>query len=86
MPRDVSTRWNSTYNMLVFALEYREALDIITRDHDMKLRKYEMDEEEWEVARQLCQVLKVCFPLPSDSFAAQFGPVQIFKDATLFFS
>ena len=50
----------------------------------MKLRKYEMDKEEWEVARQLCQVLKVRSPLPFHSFAPQ--PVQIFKDATMFFS
>jgi hypothetical protein len=86
MPRDVTTRWNSTYNMLDFALKYREAIDVITGDRDMKLRKYEMDEEEWEVARQLCEVLKVRFPLPFRSFAAQLRSVQIFKDATLFFS
>ena len=49
-----------------------------------KLRKYEMDKEEWEVARQLCQVLKVRSPLPFHSFAPQL--VQIFKDATMFFS
>jgi hypothetical protein len=84
MPRDVTTRWNSMYDMLEFALKYREAIDIITGDRDMKLRKYEMDEEEWEVARQLCQVLKVRSSLPFHSFAPQ--PVQIFKDATMFFS
>lgn len=52
----------------------------------MKLRKYKMDEEEWEVAHQLCEVLKVHFPLPFCSFAAQLRSVQIFKDTTLFFS
>ncbi|KAF8256465.1 hypothetical protein EI94DRAFT_950154 [Lactarius quietus] len=25
----------------------------------MKLRKYEMDGDEWEIARQLCEVLKI---------------------------
>lgn len=59
MPRDVTTRWNSTYDMLEFAVEYREALDAITGDKEMKLRKYEMDNEEWEIARQLRDVLKV---------------------------
>lgn len=59
MPRDVTTRWNSTYDMLEFALAFREALDTITGEKEMKLRKYEMDEEEWEIARQLREVLKV---------------------------
>lgn len=59
MPRDVATRWNSTYDMLQFALAYREALDTLTSDKEMKLRKFEMDEEEWEIARQLMEVLRV---------------------------
>ena len=59
MPHDVTTRWNSTYDMLKFALEHKAVLEEITGDHDLKLWKYEMDEEEWELAGQLCQVLKV---------------------------
>jgi hypothetical protein len=61
MPRDVTTRWNSTFDMLEFAIEYQDALDVITGDREMKLRQYEMDEEEWDIARQLCEALKVCF-------------------------
>ncbi|KAG0698043.1 hypothetical protein DFH29DRAFT_810876 [Suillus ampliporus] len=30
MPRDISTRWNSTFEMLDFAIEYRKAIDTIT--------------------------------------------------------
>ncbi|THU82347.1 hypothetical protein K435DRAFT_632528, partial [Dendrothele bispora CBS 962.96] len=30
MPRDVSTRWNSTYNMCSFAEEYRQPIDQMT--------------------------------------------------------
>jgi hypothetical protein len=59
MPRDVSTRWNSTYDMLVFAVEYREALDSITGNLRMKLRQYELTEEDWEIATKLRDVLKV---------------------------
>ena len=61
MPRDVSTRWNSTYDMLDFASNYQPALDIITADRNMDLRRFEMSQEEWVVVKQLREVLKVCF-------------------------
>ncbi len=57
MPRDVSTRWNSTYEMLVFALEYRKAIDKISGGREM--RKYELEEEEWKIVQQLCDILEV---------------------------
>jgi hypothetical protein len=63
MPRDVTTRWNSTYDMLVFAVEYREALESITGNQKMKLRQYELTEEDWHIAGKLRDVLKVCFDL-----------------------
>ena len=59
MPRDVLTRWNSTYDMLEFAVEYREAIDSITGNQRMKLRQYELSEEDWEIAMKLHDVLKV---------------------------
>jgi len=37
MPRDVCTRWNSTYDMLTFAYEYKDALNKITAMREMKL-------------------------------------------------
>ncbi|KAJ7832684.1 hypothetical protein B0H14DRAFT_2364680, partial [Mycena olivaceomarginata] len=58
MPRDVSTRWNSTYDMLVFALQYRKAVDSLTGDRKLDLRIYEMDDAEWLVAQQLADILK----------------------------
>ena len=61
MPRDVSTRWNSTYDMLQFATDYRAALDIMTADRDMNLRKYELSEKEWGMATELVEVLQVGF-------------------------
>jgi len=59
MPRDVSTRWNSTYDMVNFAVEYRTALDSITSDCKMNLRQYELSWEEWRIADYLRSVLKV---------------------------
>ena len=32
IPCDVATRWNSTYDMLAFAFEYRKAIDALTAD------------------------------------------------------
>ena len=59
MPRDVRTRWNSTYNMLEFAVRYRVAINEITSSKKANLHWYELDGEEWRVAEQLCAALKV---------------------------
>jgi hypothetical protein len=64
MPRDVSTCWNSTFDMLEFTVEYRAALNIMTTDHDMKLRKFELSKKEWGMASELCKVLtSTSFPV-----------------------
>ena len=59
MPRDVTTRWNSTFDMLDFAISYCSALDTVTADHDMKLRQFELSEEDWEMTAHLRDALKV---------------------------
>jgi hypothetical protein len=59
IPRDVRTRWNATYDMLDFAYQYRKAINKITDIRDMKLRDYEIEAHEWEVIRQLRDLLKV---------------------------
>lgn len=59
MPRDVRTRWNSTYDMLKFALEYKEGIKMLTSDLTNGLRKYELDEEEWVLVKELVNTLKV---------------------------
>ena len=64
MPRDMATRWNSTYNMLEFANEYYAALNIMTADRDMNLHKFELSKKEWAMATELCKVLWVCLSLP----------------------
>ena len=47
--------------MLEFALEYRGALDTMTADREMNLRKFELSKKEWSMASELCEVLKVHF-------------------------
>jgi hypothetical protein len=59
MPQDVLTRWNSTYNMLKFAYQYREAIDKITDDCAMDLSDYQLSESEWDTVNQHCKSLKV---------------------------
>ncbi len=47
--------------MLIFALEYRKAIDKISGGRE--LRKYELEEEEWKIVQQLCDILEVCHSL-----------------------
>jgi len=59
MPHDVTTQWNSTFNMLAFAILYQSAIDDITADKNGNLCKYELDDDEWKLAVQLHDTLKV---------------------------
>ena len=45
--------------MLAFALEFRDALESITGNQKMKLRQYELSEEDWHIAGKLRDMLKV---------------------------
>lgn len=45
--------------MLVVAYKYREAINDLTSNRDLKLRSYEVEEEEWDIVKQLRDVLKV---------------------------
>jgi len=59
MPQDVSTCWNSTYDMLEFAIEYRVAIDAMTAIRNFDLHQYELLPTEWDIAAELQDVLKV---------------------------
>jgi len=45
--------------MLDFTYEYRKAINKITDIWDMKLHIYKIEAHEWEVVRQLHDLLKV---------------------------
>ena len=45
--------------MMHFVLTYRKAIDQITADKGLKLRKYELDNDDWVVVEDLFNILKV---------------------------
>jgi hypothetical protein len=45
--------------MLKVADDYRAVIDDITANKTLKLRRYELDDQEWEVIVDLLRVLKV---------------------------
>ncbi|KIK77092.1 hypothetical protein PAXRUDRAFT_167828, partial [Paxillus rubicundulus Ve08.2h10] len=47
MPRNVATCWNSTFDMLDYALSHRNAVDAITQRRDLGLRKFKLGDHEW---------------------------------------
>ena len=72
MPRDVTTRWNLMYDMLDFAVKYRNALDKMTSDRKNDLRRYEMDDNDWKLAEQLRNVLEVSLCRVSNAYLMAF--------------
>ena len=59
MPRDVATWWNSTYVMLEFAYNYRNTINKFTESRENGVRDLELCEEEWELVKELHDILKV---------------------------
>ena len=59
MPYDVSTCWNSTFDMLEFAIQYHVAIDTMTTARNFGLYQYELLSTEWKIASELWDVLKV---------------------------
>ena len=87
MPRDVTTRWNLTYDMLDFAIKYHRAIDAMTNDQNNDLQSFKLDGNEWKMVGQLHDVLEVS-QHSMDCWVIWWWTrvLQILKDATLFFS
>ena len=61
MLHNVATWWNYIFEMLSFAYTYCEAYNKLTSNWEMKMRKLELLDEEWEIVNQLASVLRVSF-------------------------
>ena len=72
--------------MVKMAYRFRPAIDDITADKSLKLRKYELNDNDWKVLGDLIRVLKVCFSFNHEMeyYSVNFL-FKIYKDATLFF-
>jgi hypothetical protein len=53
IPRDVKTCWNSTYNMAKAVLKYHSAINDIMANKSLKLRKFELDDDDWKIIGDL---------------------------------
>jgi hypothetical protein len=62
------------------------AIDSITGNKNLKLRKYELEDDDWEIISDLIRVLKASGAGASLCFVYVLIGEQIYKDATMFFS
>lgn len=47
--------------MMQFVLAYHKAIDQITADKALKLRRYELDNDSWVIVEDLVSVLEVSY-------------------------
>ena len=65
MPWDISTCWNSTFDMLKFTIWYHVTIDVMTAIWEYDLCKYKLGSAEWNIAKELWEALKVSNWSPS---------------------
>lgn len=61
LKRDMVTRWNSTGDMAKSVLDHEDEYNTVTASRTHGLRNCELSASEWEIVRQLHEVLKVSF-------------------------
>ena len=87
IPRDVTTRWNSTFDMLTFTLEYRQVIEKFVADRRNNLRELELSEVEWNIVVQLNEVLMVGgYATHGCIMSSTIICLQVLKHVTSFFS
>ncbi|KAJ3777640.1 hypothetical protein FB446DRAFT_633659, partial [Lentinula raphanica] len=58
LPRDVATRWNSTYDMLAAFLEMKDPVSAFLDRSSHGLTDFLLNDDEWEAITDLVSVLK----------------------------
>ncbi|KAJ7456389.1 hypothetical protein B0H11DRAFT_1657425, partial [Mycena galericulata] len=58
IPRDVRKRWNSLYDMLVFALMYKKVIKDFTGDRNLGYRAYDLTDLQWGLVGDMVHVFK----------------------------
>ena len=61
---DVSTNWNSMFDVADIMCEYPVAIEAITNKQRLWLTDLALDDHKWDLLKQLCGVLKVCQSMP----------------------
>uniref|UniRef100_A0A803N135 BED-type domain-containing protein n=1 Tax=Chenopodium quinoa TaxID=63459 RepID=A0A803N135_CHEQI len=73
---DCKTRWNSTYEMLIIAIKYREVFVVLgARDH---LYKNPPLSEDWIKVEKICEKLEVFSNLTHDFSASKYPTANIY--------
>ncbi|KAF6174744.1 hypothetical protein GIB67_031268 [Kingdonia uniflora] len=73
---DVSTRWNSTYLMLQRALEYKDAFARLDqRETSLKVNP---SVDEWEIARVICDCLKIFYESTKTISGTKYSTANIY--------
>jgi hypothetical protein len=61
LDRRVPTRWNADFDCLAAHLHFKSVIQSMTGVSDNKLKDYRLTEEQWELAEDVEEVLKVGF-------------------------
>jgi len=63
LARRVPTRWNSDFDCLDAHIFFRDVIQAMTGVHSNKLTAYRLNDEQWELADEILEVLKVLFDI-----------------------
>lgn len=57
--RNVVTCWNLIYDILCFVLKHQKPVDAVMADKNLRLYKFELDKEKWNIIEDLVNILEM---------------------------